>query len=188
MRLFAILLLALFTTSTALAEDADFCASPAQSCGGAIPAKCLSTLGAGSVSASQDCASHLGDYRECLASVAERCSFVREEEQQQPRPQHRTDGDGDWQRQFDGRVANVIVMNPTLYGFQITLWHPDNGQVFGVWKVDGQKEVYLLLDKEKFSIGNDWGIQFGDAPARSVGEATDWTGDAWRASPSRFFQ
>ena len=85
MRLFAILLLALFAASTAAAEDADFCASPAQSCGGAIPAKCLSTLGAGSVSASQDCASHLGDYRECLASVAERCSFVREEEQQQPK-------------------------------------------------------------------------------------------------------
>ncbi|MEO1292216.1 MAG: hypothetical protein AAFV62_05205 [Pseudomonadota bacterium] len=120
-----------------------------------------------------------------MASV--RLDALKAERDAAARGEPRTQSDGAWIRQFDGRVGRIRVSNPTLYAFKITLWHPDNDAVFGTWELAGQTDGYLQADGTPFNIGNDWGIQFGDAPARSVGEATGWDGKEWRATPGDFF-
>lgn len=193
--LFLCLSAALLAAPAAARAETAVCSSPAQSCGADIPAHCLSTLGVGSIAASSpsasptsdgsECAGVIAAYRACLSDFVERCGrSVQPEAVAAPQKREKVD----WPRRFDGRVGWIAVSNPTLYALEITLWHPDSGTVFGSWEIEGQSEVYLLHNGEKFAIGNDWGVQFGDAPARSVGEATAWTQGLWTASPERFFQ
>lgn len=89
---------------------------------------------------------------------------------------------------FDGRVGMIEVRNTSLYAFKVTLWHPDSASVFGTWSIAGTSKEHLKLQGEVFHIGNDWGVQLGDSPVKSVGVAAQWRNGEWRLTQDSFFQ
>ncbi|MEL6978680.1 MAG: hypothetical protein AAGM38_08395 [Pseudomonadota bacterium] len=169
--------------------QSDLCARPSEICGAQLPTSCVRRFAAGALAADvpeEQCAQALSAYRSCLASVSEQCGETPPD--QVLSATTTTPSLDGWVRRFDGRIGKISVSNPTLYPFEVTLWHPDSGSVFGRWTVNGQSEVDLLYEDQIFNIGNDWGLQFGDAAPRSVGEASEWSQGRWLASSARFFQ
>ena len=91
-------------------------------------------------------------------------------------------------RQFDGRIGKIQIANPSLYPLNVTLWHPDTASKFKTWTIKGQSKQYLKLNGKVFSIGNDWGVQLGNSPVKSISHSAKWQNNEWSVSSQSFFE
>ena len=89
---------------------------------------------------------------------------------------------------FDGRVGRIHFHNDSPYPVTVTLWHPDDGNVYGQWTIAGGATSVLCKDDDNpVRVGSDWGLQLGDSDIRPLSKVSEWHRPVFDTSVNLFF-
>lgn len=75
---------------------------------------------------------------------------------------------------FDGRVGAVEIQNDSSVPVRVELFHPD-----GTGEVEVTTTADPGLTRIDGGFGNDWGIRIAGGCIETLGQAGDWSGEAF---------
>lgn len=70
---------------------------------------------------------------------------------------------------FQGTVGPLEVLNSSPYPVEVTLWHPDNGEVWHRFTLlPSQVGVVPAGPGQPAILGDNWGLQLGNSPIKPL--------------------